>query len=370
MPFLAWRRALPLLLLTAGTAARSESALEFLAQPARGAYRLNVDEGFARDNVAQGYGLLREILDGDYDLLTDPRTAGLDVVAVMWGLYDAAARKGQAYDQGSFMVEDRHGRLTQFLLVNDQAAPRHSSHLRRATRLTGQGHYGIDILGAYDAGARLWNPFTDQHPAFQQLNILPARKGTLLVIPMPADARIGLETRHVFIKMEDHGLRTWNGWFNHALDFLTRTLLGWEEVGVSRKERVHPRFTRAYAAMAAALPQGQRDRLNPDAPELGLRVMRAQAEAVAGMPAGAEARCRALDFLRLVDGENLDHLNVRTGHEVVLSESELRGAMGIHRVARAAGEGWTLDLPANPACPAATPAPAPAPAGWRAWLGW
>ena len=337
------------LTLAAGPAIARNVALEFLDQPERGQYQLNVSKDFAKDNIQRGYGLLQTILDGNHDGLTDRQTDGLDVVAVMWALYDAAAQKGQAYDQGSFMVEDRDGHLFQFLLGNHEAVARHSSHLHKASRLTQAGHYGIDILGRYQPGERTWTPHSDDHPNFVQQNILPAQKGTILFIPMAADSRIGLEVRHVFIKMEDHGLRTWHGYANHAWDFITGTLLklkGGQEV--ARKERIDPRFTQAYQAMLEKLEDQHRSTLDPHAADLGLRVMRAQAVAVKGLPAGQEAHRRADAFIERVDASGLDHLNVRTGGEVVLPESELRHGMaanGIQQATQQASLDWVIDMP-------------------------
>lgn len=367
------------LVLAAAPAFAHDGALAFLSHPDRGRYQLNVDEGFAGENIQRGYGLLREILDGEYDLLTDRRTDGLDVVAVLWSLYDAAARKGQAYEQGSFMVEDRDGYLFQFLAGNHEAGQRHSSHLHRASRITQAGHFGIDILGAYEPNARVWTPHSEERPNFAQQNILPARKGTVLFIPMAADPRIGLAARHVFIKMEDHGLRTWHGYLNHAWDFVTGTLLKLNAGGEgARKERIDPEFTGAYRRMVDALQDGHRARLHPHAAELGLRVMRAQAAAVLAMPAGERAHLEAGAFLALVEARGLDHLDVRTGSEVVFSENELRQAAAAHGPAdrgRKASPDWVVDMPGDLA-EVHTPARLPAPkaqglldAVWS-WMGW
>jgi hypothetical protein len=404
-----WKTAALALAVMAGPVLTAQSAVEFLDQPARGPYRLNVDEAFARHNVQRGYGLLREILDGDYDLLAADRQAdGLDVVAVLWALYDAAARKGQAYDQGSFMVEDPRGYLVQFLLGNNRATVRRSSHLKRATRLANLNHYGIDILGGAPSGGREWTPYGGDPAHFRQQNILPAQKGTILFVPLPADRprstnpageadrpgganavaataedrRLGLRTAHVFIKMEDNGLQTWSGYLNHALDFVSgeaRKLVSWGGGGVERKERVAEDLTDLYDRMMASLHVPANVERVAHARELGLRTMKTQAEIVQRtVPDGTTAQVLASRFLDRLGG--LDHQDVRSGYEVVFSEAELRAAAGdarIERAPRAEGDGW-LDAGTLPAGLDPAPAPAsganPNPPGWsgwaRSWLGW
>ena len=155
---------------------------------------------------------------------------------------------------------------------------------------------------------------------------------------MAADPRIGLETRHVFIKMEDHGLRTWHGYLNHAWDFLTGTILRLNNgPEVARKERIDGDLTEAYNRMVHTLPVAHRALLDPNAKALGVRVMVAQAERVKAMGAGAKADAAADGFLRRVEARNLDHLQVLYRQRSGPLRSRAPGGLGERRVEQPRG---------------------------------
>ena len=404
----------------------AEYAVPFLLHEAQPAYRLDPSErAFARFQVQRGYELLRQVLlDLDYDYLaTDRTTDGQDLVAVIWALYDAAARKGQAFDQGSLVVEDREGRLFGCLSANFHASQRRSSAMQAATRLTQASQHRLDIQGTFNAagpaGSWEWTPHSEANPDCRQQNILPARKGSLVCIPLAADASIDLAHTHVFIKLEDHGVNTWSQYLSHELDRARlslrrqfQSLAGSLEHRVpgagsvkrwiqgpelDRRELLDVDLARSYAALVEVTPPELRDAKA----DLGLRTMKAHAERLLAWLERAEDWCeggrvwvspaqsrpnardgewvqvrcpmeediynRAHDFLGKL--RDWDHLEVRTGSEVILAEAELRQALDERvdpRAIQPATLDWDLDFPMDSP---AEPNEEPAQQTWVEWAG-
>ncbi|GEM_PF-6602732 len=355
------------LLVAAPAAGLAVDTVDYLSSLRNAAYRLEPAEfGFARANITRGYQVLDRVLDGSHSALGEAENDAADAVAVMWALFDAACAKDQAYEQGSYVVEDRNGYLLQFLKSNDGAFSRMSTHLDKASQITKAGHFGIDVLGSYRAGDASWRPYSPSNPEFVQQNILPARKGTILFIPMAADPAIGLETQHIFIKTEDNGMRTWSGYLHHAWDLVAgriQKLLQIKQEETARKERIDDGLVRAYRQVLARVPQGRATKLAKDAPKLGVRVMVAEANRLKGLDPALDASIRG--FTDTVAARNYDHLAVRTGDEVVFSENDLRLAMKPHldapgRPEPAADEAaWEMNLalstPSVPAAPEEEP---------------
>jgi len=370
----------PLMLAVVPTVAMG-NAVTYLNHSVASNYKLEMNEAtFAQNNIAKGYGILNKVMNGQYDYLSNQETDATDVVAVMWALFDAGVAKGQGYEQGSFVVADSNWHLYHFLRGNQEAASRHSSHLARATRLTNAGHYGIDILGSYQAGSADWAPYSSLNPAYVQQNILPARKGTILFIPMRAGQNVGLTTNQVFIKMEDHGVKTWYGYAHHAWDFITGTCLG---LGVdpneaARKERVDKNIASLFQKMVKALPNAQVTADTGNAKDLGVRVMVAEANrlstAAQGNPGFAGAFAA---FSAAVAAKNYDNIGMRTGDEVIFTQAELQVSIDRHhggQVAVTDASDWESDLgdvmTAAPQLTAAQNAALPAaPAETKGYLG-
>ena len=324
----------PLILAAVPTIAMAD-AVTYLNRSVAPKYKLEMNEAtFAQNNIDKGYGILNRVMNGQYDYLTHQETDATDVVAVMWALFDAGVAKGQGYEQGSFVVEDSNWHLYHFLRGNQEAASRHSSHLSRATRLTNAGHYGIDILGSYQAGSPDWAPYSTLNPAYVQQNILPARKGTILFIPMQAGANVGLANNQIFIKMEDHGMKTWHGWAHHAWDFVTGTCLG---LGVdpneaARKERVDKHIASLYQSMLKTLPNAQVTAHTTHAKDLGVRVMVAEAGRLRTVAQGNPGFTGALAaFEAAVAAKNYDNLGMRTGDEVIFTQAQLQLRIDHHQ---------------------------------------
>jgi hypothetical protein len=352
-------------LLTGGSATGfAVDTVEYLSTVRNASYRLEPNEfGFARENIARGYQVLDRVLDGCHSVLGEAETDATDTVAVMWALFDAACAKDQGYEQGSYVVEDRHGYLLQFLKGNHGTYGRISTHLKEPSRLTQAGHYGIDVLGDYQAGEGSWRPYAASNPAFVQQNILPARKGTILFIPMAADPSIGLHTQHIFIKTEDHGMRTWSGYLHHGWDLVAGRvgkLLGLQTEEVARKERIDDHLAAAWAEVQVRVPRNEATRLSRNAHKIGVRVMVAEARRLQGKD--PELDLAIHNFQGLVASRNYDFLDVRTGDEVIFSEIDLRQAMVPHLQARgrllpaADGDAWMMDFDASsPSLPAPAP---------------
>jgi hypothetical protein len=310
-------------------------AVDYLRTSVAPKYQLEMNETtFAKNNIDKGYRVLNQVMSGQYDHLTNEETDGADVVAVMWALFDASVAKDQGYEQGSFVVEDSNWYLYNFLRGNQGADSRHSSHLSRATKLTNAGHYGIDILGSYQAGSPDWTPYSSSNPAYVQQNILPAKKGTILFIPMQAGQNVGLTTNQLFIKMEDHGLKTWYGYAHHAWDFVTGTCLG---IGVdpneaARKERVDKNIAKRYQELVNTVPVALRTANTSNAKDLGVRVMVAEVSRLSPLAQDALGFQQALAvFNAAVDAKNYDNTAMRTGDEVIFTQAELNLAINRHQ---------------------------------------
>jgi hypothetical protein len=329
-------------------------AVTYLNQSVAPKYKLEMNEAtFAQNNIDKGYGVLNKVMNGQYDYLSNQDNDATDVVAVMWALFDAGVAKGQGYEQGSFVVEDSNWYLYNFLRGNQEAASRHSSHLGRATKLTNAGHYGIDILGSYQAGASDWTPYSTLNPSYVQQNILPAKKGTILFIPMQAGQNVGLTTNQIFIKMEDHGMKTWSGWAHHAWDFVTGTCLG---LGVdpneaARKERVDKNIASLYLKVVKTLTNAQVTAHTTNAKELGVRVMVAEANRLSTVAQDNPGFTQALAaFTAAVDAKNYDNLGMRTGDEVIFTQAELQRSIDRHHggsqlnAALADSSDWESDM--------------------------
>ena len=308
-----------------------EKTLSFLNNKVSPKYRLKVEENvFAENNIRRGYQLLGQIWSGTYSRQDDGSSDGQDVVAVMWALFNAAVEKGDGYEQGSFVVEDRNRHLFEFLSKNKECGARHSSHLHAASALTGAEHYGIDILGSYQSGAASWSPYSVTNPDYSQQNILPARKGTILFIEMPGDSRIGLDTNQVFIKMEDHGLKTWYGYGNHAYDFVSGTLLklGASPSYLTRKERIDPEIVKAYKNVIAHFPSELKTKnihitVNKQAASMGVRVMFSEVNRLRLLDSkNLEFKQSMYLFFKAIARKNYDNINMRTGDEVIFAEKE------------------------------------------------
>jgi len=358
-------------LMTVWATATADTAA-YLTRCVGAPYRLRPEEiPFAHENVRLGYRILGQVLAGTYLYYPDPGLSEAHTAAVAWALFDAAVAKGQGFEQGAFVVEDPDGRLFSFFRDNERSYQRLSSHLKPMTRRTGVGHHGLDMRGARPAGL-------PAHPDAGEHALLPARKRTLLFIPMLPGPGTGLERRHLFLKLEDHGLEGLGAFIRHGFDYLHTTVMGFGSTPPerARKERVDPALARAYRRLLDHISAPGRAHLTPasyGAAELGVRAMVAEWQRLKPVIQEDPA---LFDLGRAFAGalahKRYDHLDVRTGDEVIFSRAELGAAVETHREGAGLGREWLEDdqdweLEADPGpVPASLPPPAPK-AGWGAW---
>lgn len=362
--------ALAALLISCLPAAADTTA--YLTTSVGSAYRLRPEEvPFAQENVRLGYRLLGQVLEGTYLYYPDPAVSEAHTAAVAWALFDAAVAKGQGFEQGAFVVEDPDGRLFSFFRDNERSYKRVSSHLKPLTRRTGVAHHGLDMRGARPAGL-------PAHPDAGEHALLPARKRTLLFIPMLPGAGTELGRRHLFLKLEDHGLEGLGAFIRHGFDYLHTTVMGFGATPAerARKERVDPALARAYRRLLDHIPASGRAHLTPAsyaAADLGVRAMVAEwarlKPVIQQDPALFDL---GRDFAGALANKRYDHLDVRTGDEVIFSRGDLRAAVEAHRAGAGLAQDWLEDdqdweHAGDPGpVPEAVPASAPK-AGWGAW---
>ena len=95
--------------------------------------------------IQHGLTLLNDVKSGN----TPPPPTAQDTADLALALYALAAKQGQAFTNGSFSVDDPHGRLAQWLDTSAEVYVRESSHLRAYQSTQIDGHMniqrGIDI---------------------------------------------------------------------------------------------------------------------------------------------------------------------------------------------------------------------------------
>ena len=279
----------------------------------------------------------RALLDSVYagNVLPGPSTD--NVADVLLFLEAKAIQTGNAFTEGAFNIEDRDGKLAQWLDSCPERYQRSSSHLENLTRVQVDGHLnthrGIDIPSG--------------------LRGLTSDKATLLFGTIPADNTLGTE-RRIFLKMESHGCRLstlsrgdraaglaqgdredrpvrasdFKTMLGHACSFIATR--GQGSAAGSRKERVPDTVKSAYKKLLEGAPEGtvlgnklrEHDPLNTGS---GLRVMARNLRAAeeAGMDlAAVEREKRAFDDA-INAMRDRSHMDVRIGNEVIFNVDEL-----------------------------------------------
>jgi hypothetical protein len=187
-----------------------------------------------------------------------------------------------------------------------------------------------------------WAPYVSGAQGVRkQAHVLPSRKSHILFGQIPADEQTGLKTNHVFIKMEDNGLTTPEGFFNHSLsyvDAVNRRIMAKVNAGkgtakapstVNRRERVDQDIVLAYKKVLniyiPLVPKNGVSQSMKDAPKIGLRTMVENVEKLGNKYPQHFRKVNAsvTKFYELLVEKNYDHLDTRTGDEVVFSSAEL-----------------------------------------------
>lgn len=145
-----------------------------------------MDSSEVRAFIKEGKQIYKEILTGK---ISSPEKYGKGsahaVTALTWFLMDIALKKGQGHEQGAFCLEDKDSKLYNFLLKAEGCGDRESSHfIERSDAWTGgtklmmksAAHKGIDVLNGLPAGKR--------HLLFGQVNTHLGEKNKILFLKL------------------------------------------------------------------------------------------------------------------------------------------------------------------------------------------
>lgn len=280
----------------------------------------------------------RTILHGNLlDISTQPREKYLrSIVDLIWFLYDKAGEKGQAFEkEGTFLIEDKDFNIYDALLkyvklvnptvtgtkkdkplhisYNPFAYPRDCSHYKQGEKL--YPRYGIDVR--FDENG-------------YQIRELPASKAHILfgkVLDWNGQ-------QWIFIKPENNGLYYKDGWAQHAGEFgtsvakKTNLIENDDDAECNRKERVTKIFKQQMKPIIDQLMQPQV--LNVDLKAMvdaeGIKSMFTIKKLVlnANNPKLPATAINALDALIEAYKSKYDHLEMRSGREVILTQEEMK----------------------------------------------
>lgn len=258
------------------------------------------------------------------------------IIAIIWFLYSQAIENNQQFDEGTFVIEDTDWKVNQFLMnyvrtygaavsgyqkkklinqpltgtltdpdlnlsFNPYAYPRESSHFKISQRQF--RHYGIDV--------RFGNS--------GELPLLPANKRHLLFGKTDAKRQL------LFIKPENYGLYYKDGFLYHGSEFVESNA---RKLGLTiktdddpsyAKERIPKKFLEDFTA---ALQEAgfQKDTLarlvllakNDDE---GIKILYVDDALLQKPP---------LKALEQKYAKLYNHLRLRTGREVILTNQDLR----------------------------------------------
>ena len=196
--------------------------------------------------IEQGEHYAHQLFNTDQEIALPFGQELEPILSLIWYFYMKAYEKGQAFEQGAFMIEDPDDRLYDLLMryaqkknndiktmapvkisSNKYAYKRLSSHLKHSRSEDDPAHYGIDIRLADNARPVPYLPTLKKHLLFGKVK-LPYSEKKLL-----------------FIKPEDAGLYYADGALDHGLDFVISlgrktapSLFGSDDEARYRKERI------------------------------------------------------------------------------------------------------------------------------------
>jgi hypothetical protein len=261
-----------------------------------------------------------------------------DVRDLMTFLLAKGMEKGDGFSEGAFNISDPDHRLRDFLDSSPEVYQRPSSHIEGFQQAPGGSHRGIDVRGTVT---------------------LPYGKATLLYGGINAGVQ-GMGENRLFLKTEEHGCRLSSRWtpnrdpnmrpdrparfgdigqfLGHAAGFFRTVLRGisrghlFPNAKDSRKERIPGDVSKDFKAILKGLDRSGKAEIagilrqnDPLATSQGIRVMVANLnEALARQDLDQPTR-EAMQHLSSKLSTRFDHLDVRIGNEVVLSQDELAG---------------------------------------------
>ncbi len=263
------------------------------------------------------------------------------IVEVIHTFYECAVQKGQKFDEGTFVIEDKNFNIYNSLLDYIQKAN---------TEITGITHYDKPLMVSYNpfGYARRSTHFVDKQKEFVPYGIdirfglegteealLPAGKRHLLI------GKLDTQKQLIYIKPENHGLYYKDGVPGHGHELalaqarkspMIKNLfsnwfnidLGSDDAENCRKERVPEKFLNEFAHALI-----REEILHPSV-IIELHAM-ARHKGIQALFSPLAQRSQALEQLRIryeISFE-YDHPEIRYGREVILTHDELLKACGL-----------------------------------------
>jgi len=277
-----------------------------------------ISKNEAQKYINNGKVVLKGLLDGTITKCEHQE----EVTAIMWHLMRRALDKHQGHSEGAFAIEDRDGRLYNFL-ESANSFDRESSHyVERCLSWTGvsskvfksSAQKGIDITTG-----KL--PAEKRHVLFGQVD----------------------DNKLLFIKLENFGIGSQYDKAAHGAEFAIAQYNkifypGSDDLPEMAKERVPVAVIKAFTESIKLLSDENRENINNLMADLGYKGTPEKAAKVYGI-AYMQAYMKAADLLttpegftrvnfdnsipKCADGSPLDHLEKRTGKEVYLTYEEL-----------------------------------------------
>ncbi len=237
-------------------------------------------------------------------------------------LFKLAVEKGQGFEEGTFLVEDPQGSIYNFLDKYPEASDRTSSHLveyfqrkypekvtthagKKATRVR-----GIDVV----QDVNLYNPFGE--------SMIPTQGGKRHLFFM----RVG---DYTLIKPENWGT-SWSDILPHGYEFVVaqarktpalQAYFGTDDEPNYRKERIPGKLLNHYKEIVGIYPNS--DELTARAKAYGIHEMVDNLQRIKqDQNIDASIRQKARLLFEVIQGD-YDHLDVRIGREVIITQDEL-----------------------------------------------
>ena len=313
-----------------------DQTISFLRRDVDTPYQLPSDKiHFATHQIREGLYWISQLISDQVPFHEEPFPSELHhqkaLTSLLWGLFHMAVHKEQGFDQGTLVIEDPEQILFKFLLASQHAYPRRSSHFLFSDCKIHQ--YGIDFYGDWEDHAHSWNvaPTAGMMSFFKTrtpLPVLPANKSHILFGQLPAGACTQLSTPHVFIKPEDSGLGDIKSYLKHARDYLaSRNVIARPLYGnYFRLERMDQSWLDQFESLLRSddqLVESQIKAHLKKARQWGLRYLLNQAFQMYESSPTLANRNLAWDFIEYLTRKNLDHLESRTGKEVIFIWSDL-----------------------------------------------
>jgi hypothetical protein len=314
------------------------------------------------DRIKKGQEIACNILRGQADPTTRIQQDSYlqNIISLMWFLYSRAMAKNQAFEEGTFIIQDEQHRLYDYLMnfvklanptikelfaedseknisQNQYAYSRASSHFKREQKSTTYNgrHYGIDIR------------FTKAGSGFAAQALLPAQKSHILFGKIANNL--------IFIKFENVGIALQSAVY-HGAEFVTAQArkqnqvlseskyfegtilqpitdsvqyrLGSDDDPNYRKEHPTREFVTACreAALAERLSPEQMESFMELAKEEGIHGILAKIDEELTKKPDSATWEQLKDYInKLETKDGLDHQDIRYGREVILIPQDIFG---------------------------------------------